>query len=326
MNSIQIQQQLEQLEETILSSQPLTREFGKQYLENLTVSAKLEDQQKIANTRPSSVPNERYLSRGSQGSTKRKIQTLEEGNLKERNVVALRELSIEIRSTILTECVKGRKPADLNSPLFGSAACPRPLACDRVRNVELDVASAFGDNVIAMIWVKTLLVREHDRLYPQGALPNLTHPGIHYNLLDDRNIHQHILSHVANLQEVQATVTRCPLNLENGTWWKNVKCLTFKDVILLNNIYCGSNSFEEGAMAVESELECLSTSVSLAYAVNRQQQYEAPVDTARPESSCEYLGETEEATAAVEETTGIDAPSTFELGLPIERDATIPRR
>lgn len=107
---------------------------------------------------------------------------------------------------------------------------------------------------------QTLLVREHDRLYPQGALPNLTHPGIHYNLLDDRNIHQHILSHVANLQEVQATVTRCPLNLENGTWWKNVKCLTFKDVILLNNIYCGSNSFEEGAMAVESELECLSVS------------------------------------------------------------------
>lgn len=41
-----------------------------------------------------------------EGSTKRKIQTLEEGNLKERNVVALRELSIEIRSTILTECVK----------------------------------------------------------------------------------------------------------------------------------------------------------------------------------------------------------------------------
>ncbi|PVF92505.1 hypothetical protein CPB86DRAFT_877837 [Serendipita vermifera] len=61
------------------------------------------------------------------------------------------------------------------------------------------------------------------------------------------------------------------------------------------------------------------TSVSLACAVNRQQQYQASVDTARPESSRGYLGETEGATAALEETTGIDALSTFELNLSIEQ-------
>ncbi|PVF91795.1 hypothetical protein CPB86DRAFT_802554 [Serendipita vermifera] len=50
-----------------------------------------------------------------------------------------------------------------------------------------------------------------------------------------------------------------------------------------------------------------------------QQQYEAPVDIARPESSREYLGEAEGATAAVEETTGVDEPPTFGLNLPIEQ-------
>ncbi|PVF92906.1 hypothetical protein CPB86DRAFT_877566, partial [Serendipita vermifera] len=366
INPNHIQHQPQQPPEETLNYRILSRNFGKQDFQKTIVEAKQDYQQEIANIRAGLLTEREMLVaqvaeldkqirmridqakdrfRRVEEEMKRKIQALEEENLKDRNVMALRKLPIEIMGNIFTECVKildvsprvlalvckfwynvaiktptlwnrlmitndpevywlthrakGRKPADLNSPVFGATARPmgsgtrslsatqictdiHELTCalKRAGNAKLDVTIAFGDNVISMIGQKcmyehlftedvskriarlevdrTPLGRELNGLYLQGTLPNLMHLGIHHNHLDNRDIYRHILDHATNVHEVQITVARCPLDLQNATWWKKVKRLILKDVGPLNNIYGGSSSFEEGVTEVESELEYLS--------------------------------------------------------------------
>ncbi|CAG8671797.1 3095_t:CDS:2 [Acaulospora colombiana] len=232
---IKIQQQPQQPPEEALTFRILNRNFDKQDLQNLIVGAKQDYQQEIANIRAELVSKREMLVaqvaeldnqirmriaeaketyRLVEEEMKRKIRALEEENLKDRNVMALRKLPIEIMGTIFAECVKildmsprvlalvckfwynvaiktptlwnrlmitndpevywlthrakGRRPADLNAPVFGSAARPmgsgtRSLsatqictdineltsALKRAGNAKLDVTIAFGDNMIS---------------------------------------------------------------------------------------------------------------------------------------------------------------------------------
>ncbi|PVF92508.1 hypothetical protein CPB86DRAFT_178803 [Serendipita vermifera] len=86
----------------------------------------------------------------------------------------------------LTYRDKGRKPADLNSPLFGSTARPMGPGTRSAGNGKPDVTVAFGDSVISMIGQKCMYERlftedvskriarlEMDQTLPGGELNGL---------------------------------------------------------------------------------------------------------------------------------------------------------
>ncbi|PVF92447.1 hypothetical protein CPB86DRAFT_877874 [Serendipita vermifera] len=227
-----------------------------------------------------------------------------------------------------------------------------------VGNVKLDVTIAFGDNLSSTIGQECMyehlfyrervetdcsvgggsdaIGRELNGLYLQGALPNLIRLCIHCKYLDNRDIYRHILDRGANMQEVQITVTRCPLNLQNTGWWKNARRLTVKSLSLIPTyLYLRKLSLNVGVSDkfLISLLKLLPTLMHL-YLVSLRNPGRKPLSqstttTARhvvwqvartqmEQSLRQYLGEADGATAAVEETIGFDTPSGLTLGLPIE--------
>jgi hypothetical protein len=123
----QPQPQPQQPPEEVLSYRIINRNFDKVDLQNVIVSAREVYQREIADVRADLLAKRALLVaqvaeldeqirirvaeakdtfRLVEEDIKRKIQVLEEENLKDRNVMALRKLPLEIMGNIFTECVK----------------------------------------------------------------------------------------------------------------------------------------------------------------------------------------------------------------------------